>query len=170
MDYVNKLFAAKMNEIEENRQVLEAMKKDVDEFMPTFSDSSERLSRWGHSYFCDNDGGRLIFDIHSPHTHRCGVCGKVYESELLDGTWVTFYRNRAVVLALVSAAIYKATKERKYFDYAVSIMEFYASHYTEFVLHNKENVICESYDNMKWGCGRMMPQGLNEAIVAIRFV
>ena len=48
------------------------MKKDVDEFMPTFSDSSERLSRWGHSYFCDNDGGRLIFDIHSPHTHRCG--------------------------------------------------------------------------------------------------
>lgn len=170
MDYVNKLFAAKMNESEENRQILEAMKKDVDEFMPTFSDSPERLSRWGHSYFCDNDGGRLIFDIHSPHAHRCEVCGNVYGSELLDGTWVTFYRNRAVVLALVSAAIYKATKEQKYFDYAVSIMEFYASHYTEFVLHNKENVICESYDKMKWGCGRMMPQGLNEAIVAIRFV
>lgn len=33
MDYVNKLFAAKMNESEENRQILEAMKKDVDEFM-----------------------------------------------------------------------------------------------------------------------------------------
>lgn len=170
MDYVNKLFEAKMNGIEENRKVLEAMKKDVDEFMPTFSDSPERLSRWGHSYFCDNDGGRLIFNLHSPHAHRCEVCGKVYENELLDGTWVTFYRNRAVVLALVSATIYKATKERKYFDYAVSVMEFYAAHYTEFVLHNKENVICESYDNMKWGCGRMMPQGLNEAIVAIRFV
>lgn len=170
MDYVNKLFAAKMNETEENRQILEAMKREVDEFMPEFSDSPERLSRWGHSYFCDNDGGRLIFDIHSPHAHRCQVCGKVYEDEILDGTWVTFYRNRAVVLALVSATIYKATGERKYFDYAVSVMEFYAKHYTEFVLHNKENIICESYDNMKWGCGRMMPQGLNEAIVAIRFV
>lgn len=31
MDYVNKLFSAKMNETEENRQILEAMKREVDE-------------------------------------------------------------------------------------------------------------------------------------------
>jgi len=73
-------------------------------------------------------------------------------------------------MAQVSATVYKATKEKKYFDYAVMVMEFYASHYHEFLLHNKENLSSESYEDMPWGCGKMMPQGLNESIVAMRFV
>lgn len=170
MRYVNDNFENLIQSVEENRKIIEAMKADVDAFMPGFSDSPDRLSRWGHYYFCDDDGGRLIFDLDSPKKHRCEVCGKVYENEILDGVWTYFYRNRAVVMALVSAVVYKATKEKKYFDYAVNVIDFYAAHYKEFVLHNKENEICESYDNMKWGCGRMMPQGLNESIVAIRFI
>lgn len=43
-------------------------------------------------------------------------------------------------MTLVSALIYKATGETKYRDYAVRVMEFYAEHYQEFQLHNKENV------------------------------
>lgn len=170
MKYVNDRFEELISSVEENRQIIEAMKADVDAFMPDFSDSPEKLSRWGHYYFCDDDGGRLIFDLHSPHKHRCEVCGKVYENDILDGVWTYFYRNRAVVLGLVSAVIYRATKEKKYFDYAVKVMDFYAKHYSEFPLHNKENFMCDSYEDMKWGCGRMMPQGLNESIVAIRFV
>lgn len=170
MNYVNNRFSELMNSVDENRKIIADMKKDVDAFMPGFSDSTERLSRWGHYYFCDDDGGRLIFDLHSPQKHKCEVCGKNFESDLFDGVWVYFYRNRAVVMALVSAVIYKATREQKYFDYAVKVLEFYAGHYEEFQLHNKENKICDSYDTMAWGCGRMMPQGLNESIVAIRFV
>lgn len=169
MDYINKNFHRLMGS-EENQKLIEAMRRDVDQFMPGFSDSADRLSRWGHYYFCDDDGGRLIFDLNSPHEHRCQVCGKVYKSEILDGVWTYFYRNRAVVMALVSAALYRATKERKYFDYTVKVIGFYADHYREFPLHNKENDHCGSYDTMAWGCGKMMPQGLNESIVAIRFV
>ncbi|WP_367566385.1 heparinase II/III family protein [Lacrimispora sp.] len=170
MKYVNDSFYRLINEEAENRELVQEMKKEVDEFLPFFSDSPDRLSRWGHYYFCDDDGGRLIFDLNSPHKHRCEVCGKVFEDEVLDGVWVYFYRNKAVIMALVSAFIYKATKEKKYFDYSVSVMEFYARHYKEFPLHNKENLTGDSYDTMPWGCGRMMPQGLNESIVAIRFV
>lgn len=169
MNYVNDRFQELMG-LEMNQKALEVMKKDVDAFMPGFSDSPEKLSRWGHHYFCDDDGGRLIFDLNSPKEHRCVVCGKVYRDETQNGVWITFYRNRAVVMTLVSALIYKATGETKYRDYAVRVMEFYAEHYHEFQLHSKENVLCESYDNMVWGCGKMMPQGLNEAIVAIRFI
>lgn len=170
MNYVNENFDRLIHSAEENRQTIEALKADVDAFMPGFSDSPDRLSRWGHYYFCDEDGGRLIFDLNSPKEHRCQVCGRVYRNEILDGVWTYCYRNRAVVMALVSAVVYRATKEKKYFDYAVRVMDFYASHYCEFPLHNKENVICDSYETMQWGCGRMMPQGLNESIVAIRFV
>lgn len=169
MNYVNDRFQELM-QLGQNQKALEAMKRDVDAFMPGFSDSPAKLSRWGHHYFCDDDGGRLIFDLASPSEHRCSVCGKVYRDETQNGVWVTFYRNRAVVMALVSALIYRATGETRYRDYAVGVMEFYAEHYREFPLHNKENVICSSYEDMKWGCGRMMPQGLNEAIVAIRFI
>lgn len=170
MNYVNDRFSELIG-LPQNREAIAAMKRDVDAFMPTFSDSPQALSRWGHRYFCDDDGGRLIFDLDSPKRHRCQVCGRVYENdEYRDGVWVTFYRNRAVVLALVSAVVYRATGEKTYRDYAIQVMDFYAAHYHEFVLHNKENEICTSYEEMKWGCGKMMPQGLNEAIVAIRFI
>lgn len=170
MNYVNDRFQ-ELIALPENQEAIQAMKRDVDAFMPTFHDTPQRLSRWGHRYFCDEDGGRLVFDLNSPTRHKCQVCGKVYENdEYRDGVWVTFYRNRAVVLALVSATVYRATGEKKYRDYAVQVIDFYAAHYREFVLHNKENERFGTYEDMKWGCGRMMPQGLNEAIVAIRFI
>lgn len=169
MNYVNDRFC-ELIDLPQNREAIAAMKKDVDAFLPEFQDSPAKVSRWGHHYFCDDDGGRLIFDLHSPHAHRCAVCGKIYTGDVYDGVWITNYRNRAVVLALVSAVIYKATGETKYRDYTLEVIDFYTEHYHEFILHNKEHVICESYDNMKWGCGKMMPQGLNEAIVAIRFI
>lgn len=170
MNYVNENFYDLMNSVKGNREIIEEMKRDVDSFLPTFSDSPDALSRWGHYYFCDDDGGRLIFDLNSPHEHRCEVCGKRFESDIFDGVWVYFYRNKAVVMALVSAVIYKATKEQQYLDYAVRVMKFYAENYKKFPLHNKENKKGNSYEDMPWGCGRMMPQGLNESIVAIRFV
>lgn len=170
MNYVNDNFDGLINSTEGYRRIVETMKAEVDAFMPGFLDSPDRLSRWGHYYFCDDDGGRLIFDLNSPYDHRCEVCGKVYQNDILDGVWTYFYRNRAVIMTLVSALVYRATKEKKYLDYAVTVMDFYAEHYREFVLHNKEHKICDSYDTMEWGCGRMMPQGLNESIVAIRFV
>lgn len=170
MEYVNARFRELMLEVPQNLKTIEAMKADVDAVLPDFYDDPARLSRWGHYYFCDTDGGRLIFDLKSPTKHRCEVCGRVYENEIFDGVWTTFYRNRVVVLAQVSALIYKATGDEKYRDYALKVIDFYTEHYHLFVLHNKENVIGRSYDDMKWGCGKIMPQNLNEAIVAIRFV
>ena len=97
MNYINENFDRLMSS-EENQKLIEAMRRDVDQFMPGFSDSADRLSRWGHYYFCDDDGGRLIFDLNSPHEHRCQVCGKVYKSEILDGVWTYFYRDRKSVV------------------------------------------------------------------------
>ena len=79
MNYVNDRFC-ELVQLPRNRQAILAMKKDVDDFLPSFCDSPAKLSRWGHHYFCDDDGGRLIFDLNSPHSHRCEICGKVYPS------------------------------------------------------------------------------------------
>lgn len=169
MRYVNERFNELMRK-PESMAVLERMRADVDEFMPGFSDSPEKLSGWGHAYFCNEDGGRLIFDLDSPHRHKCTVCGKEFEDPYLDKVWTTFYRNRAVVLTMVSAMIYRVTGERKYYDHAVNVIDWYAENYHLFPLHNKEDLIFGSLEEMKWGCGRVMPQNLNEAIIAIRFI
>lgn len=169
MRYVNERFRELMQS-PENAGALTQMRADVDEFLPYFSDSPDRLSGWGHAYFCNDDGGRLLFDPASPHRHRCTVCGREFEDEYLDKVWTTFYRNRAVVLTMVSAMIYRATGERKYYDYAVGVIDWYAENYRLFPLHNKEDLIFGSLSEMKWGCGRIMPQNLNEAIIAIRFI
>lgn len=60
MNYVNDRFC-ELVQLPRNRQAILAMKKDVDDFLPSFCDSPAKLSRWGHHYFCDDDGGRLIF-------------------------------------------------------------------------------------------------------------
>lgn len=104
MKYVNDRFYELMNAEGWNQELIQEMKKEVDEFLPCFSDSPDRLSRWGHYYFCDDDGGRLIFDLNSPGRHRCEVCGKVFESEILDGVWVYFYRNKAVIMEVVDCS------------------------------------------------------------------
>jgi hypothetical protein len=168
MKYINDNYTRIMNTVPEYKKMISDISERLDEFMVSFDDSPKKISRWGHYYFCEEDGGRLIFDLKKPHHHKCEVCGKEYTGEILDGVWVTFYRNAAVVNALLSAAVYKATGEKKYLDYAKHIVNFYASTYKEYTLHNKENESYESYEKMRWGCGKMMPQGLNEAIVAIR--
>lgn len=161
-----KFYNEKLNTLD--GETLAVLKEKVASFAPSFHDDPAILSAWGHRYFCETDGGRLIYDREKPTTHRCQCCGRVYDDEILNMTWQTFYRNDAIVTALVAAVVYRATGEDTYRQAAEKIIGFYAEHYLEFAIHNKNNDTYADYEEMAWGCGRIMPQGLNEAIVAIR--
>ncbi len=168
MKYLNDNFVELMNSVPENKETLAKMQAEVCDFMEQFHDDPSIISRWGHYYFCDVDGGRIIFDYKKPGVHRCEVCGQTFESEIFDGVWQYFYRNQAIKMGLVSALCFKATGEQKYLDYTKQVISFYADNYLNFALHKKENEVYESYETMEWGCGRIMPQGLNESIIGIR--
>ncbi len=170
MQYLNEHYKEAILKNPKYLQAIEKMKKEVREFYDTFYDDPKVISVWGHNYFCDYDGGRLIFDIHKPHEHKCSVCGKVFSNEIYDGVWVYFYRNQAILSAWKAAGIYAFTHETLYLTIAKHLLSFYADHYKEFVLHNKEGKIYSSYEEMKWGCGRILPQGLNESIICIRMI
>lgn len=148
--------------------LLDEAKAKVEKFTAHFADDPAILSAWGHHYFCPEDGGRLIYDQDQPTIHRCKCCGKAYDAEHLDRTWQTFYRNDAVVTALVAAVVYRAAGDESCLHAAEKLLSFYAGRYLEFPIHNKKDLTFPDYASMEWGCGRIMPQGLNEAIVAIR--
>jgi hypothetical protein len=170
MDIADKHFAKLMGERPIYAEAVKTIKCEVDDFMFDFFDDPALVSNWGHQYFCDEDGERLGFDPHKRKLHRCPLCQKDYADERYDGVWVYFYRNMAIVTALKAAAVYRSTGEKKYLEHAKYILSFYAENYTRFGLHNKEGKHFETYETMAWGCGRIMPQGLNESIIAIRMV
>jgi hypothetical protein len=151
-------------------KMFDQMKTEVDTFCSNFSDDPSNISRWGHNYFCQKDGGLLIYNTSSPTAHKCEICGEVYSNELLNGVWTYMYRNDAIVKAWMSAFLYKITKETSYLDNVKNIIGFYADHYLEFKLHNKEGEEFDSLEEMSWGCGRIMPQGLNESLLIIRII
>ncbi len=150
--------------------MLDYMRDEVIEFCDNFNDDPIKLSQWGHHDFCKHDGGKLIFDVNTPNDHICEICGRNNQSELLDGVWVYNYRNLAILNIWKSSLLYKVTTNKRYLEYVYKLLGFYADHYKEFRLHNKEGLISDDYQSMKWGAGRMMPQGLNEAIIAVRIL
>lgn len=153
----------------EYESMLAAMKSEIHDFMDSFKDDPRFISGWGHAYFCNEDGGRLIYDIRKPFEHKCSICGRVYDEYKYNACFVTMMRNEAIVTALKSSILFRVTKEEEYKEIAVGIIEFYAKHYHQFTLHAKDKINCSPTTDVG-GAGKIMPQGLNEAIIAIRIV
>ncbi|WP_249029236.1 heparinase II/III domain-containing protein [Tannockella kyphosi] len=152
-------------------EMLESMKKEAEKFCNEFHDSPEYLSEWGHNYFCPEDGERLIFDLDKPHEHVCQLCHTVYQNKTFDNVWRYFYRNTAILTLMKLATLYRVEKDSKYLTEYKKILGFYSDHYVEFALHAKDKIVDESGLTVDvGGAARLMPQGLNEAIVAIRII
>lgn len=170
MNYLNESFKDDIKKYPKYQEMIKQMQKEVDEFASSFHDDPNINSEWGHYYFCNNDGGRLIFDLNKPHSHVCEVCHKKFKSEIYDGVWVYFYRNTAILTAWKAACLYKALADKKYLEITKTILSFYADNYKNFKIHNKERQVFDTYEEMTWGCGRILPQGLNESIICIRMI
>lgn len=150
------------------RNMVEQMKLEVQNFYDTFNDNPSLRSEWGHHYFCKEDGHVLEYNPQDPHCHICPICKKEYSSPLLDGVWVCIYRNEAALTILKASILYLISDDKKYFDIANSLASFYLLSFEKFELHNKEGLVFDGIESMRWGCGRIMPQNLNESIFFIR--
>ncbi len=170
MKYLNDNYVSAINNNSAYKAAIIKIKLEVDDFYSSFNDDPSIISEWGHYYFCNYDGGRLIYDRNNPKSHKCEICGKDYTDEVYDGVWTYFYRNEAILTAWKAAALYAYDKNPHYLDILMEIIGFYAKNYTKFVIHNKERDRFLNIDDMKWGCGRIMPQGLNESIITIRMI
>ncbi|MFI3206824.1 MAG: hypothetical protein R3Y33_06220 [Clostridia bacterium] len=167
-----KIFEVKENVLKNNvsyLKMLDVMRDETKKFCAEFHDSPDYLSEWGHNYFCPEDGERLIFDLNKPQEHECQLCHTVYKNKTFDNVWIYFYRNQAILTLMKLAVLYKIDKNQKYIDEYKKILSFYADNYTKFALHAKDQII-EDVNYDIGGGARLMPQGLNEAIVAIRII
>ena len=146
------------------KRMLDEMAKEIEMLNENFSDSPELLSGWGHDYFCNEDGGALVYDINTPHVHRCPICGKEYTGIKYDQCWRYTYRYNLMASLPKAALLFRVTKDRKYISYIERILNFYKDNYLKFKLQAKGRVV-EDLTIDVGGASRIMPQGLNEAIM-----
>ncbi|WP_125608132.1 heparinase II/III domain-containing protein [Lapidilactobacillus bayanensis] len=144
------------------------MKTDIQRFYADFNDQVFKNSAWGHHYFCPEDGNVLSFDVEQPRKHHCPLCSRIYISALLDRAWVTNYRNLAATTVLKAAVVYQKTGDCEYAGIAIQIASFYLKNFQKFKLHDKQDNFFDDLSSMTWGCGRVMPQSLNESIFFTR--
>ena len=142
--------------------LMEKMRSDVQWYHENFQDDTQRLSGWGHQYFCADDGAFLQFSRTSPRGHRCPICGKVYDADNYNSAWVYLYRYEALMSALEAAALYRLEGGEHYLEHFRRIVGFYSDHYDEFEVHGKGPTTS--------GNGKITPQALNEAIFLVKTV
>lgn len=145
-------------------RMVESIQKEVVDFSADFQDDYNKMSEWGHMYFCEVDGAILKYDRYTPNSHVCTVCGTEYKSESLDNVWVYFYRGEAIQKALLAAAAYKVNGNKELLDSIKKIIGYYALNYLNFAVHSKDAAI-EITTTGQLGYARIMPQELNEAVI-----
>lgn len=153
----------------EYREMIKALETETEHFLKYYKDDSRFISGWGHGYFCEEDGGRLTYDIQEPLEHHCSICHRVYRDYRYNACFVTMMRNEAVVTCIKSGILYQVTGEEIHVSRIKDIIGFYRDHYQEFPVHAKDKIWCTPTEDVG-GAGKIMPQGLNEAIIGIRMI
>jgi len=164
MKYINDLntLKYKVDISHQAKEMVKKMTEDVNLWINIFSDSPEKLSGWGHQYFCEEDGDKLTFDLNKPNSHMCKICGREYTGGGYDAAWIYIYRYDAIMSAFKSATLYKINNETKFLDFAKKVISFYSDNYDKFQVHGKGPTTS--------GNGKITPQALNEAIFIVRVV
>ena len=108
MKYLNDNYVDAINKNSAYKAAIIKIKSEVDDFYSDFHDDPSVISEWGHYYFCNYDGGRLIYDRKNPHSHKCEICSKDYTDEVYDGVFV-----KKFVLFFGESVLYYMTEQEK---------------------------------------------------------
>ena len=151
----------------------DAMIKDMEQsvvgLFSTFNDDPARMPGYGHNYFCEDCGSRLIFKLDSPMAHACPVCNHVYTTDKFNFTWVYLYRISAVTEMLKSAYLYRITKDTRFLNYVKETLTYYGKNYSSFIMQ-KHGVPTDKPNDGGSGAARIMSQGLNEAMAFVKIL
>ena len=138
---------------------LAVRRAEVDDWMARRCDHVEWVAGWGHDFVSPKDGSMLTFKpdepvdwLSSPSDPRVPVTPK------LHAAWVYAFRGRHCANILEAARLYRLTGERRYADWAMSQLDFYADNWSRWPKGKNP------------GVSRLMWQALDEASLVISYV
>lgn len=116
---------------------------------------TDRLSGWGHNYYCPVHGNALEFHETQPDRHHCLEFDHEVTGEQFDSGWAYVRNNRLLDHLSASSLAAAVTGAERDVERAVEILTGLAEAYPELPLHGT-----------KVGQGRFLAQSLEEAVAA----
>jgi hypothetical protein len=141
------------------KDVVEQIKRNVEEAQRNFEHPPLGITGWYHEYFCEDDAARLTFDPKQPVKHVCPECKRVYSGSPYDDCWRSSVHGVIMGGIEDAAALWKITGEEKWAEYARIQLLWYAKHFDQFEVHGEHA-----------GKGRIMSQSLDESTHLVKVV
>lgn len=142
--------------------VLDKARTNTEYAAAHFDDHPQWISGWGHDFCCPQCASQMKFDVtmpyNPPNTFVCPHCGATAQGKAYDEAWVYSYRSYFAG-CMFSAAICTILGDDDALAYMIRYMDFYAEHYDRFPVHGRHA-----------GVGKVMEQGLDEAVWAITLI
>ena len=113
------------------------------------------IATWRPFFACPNDSVPLVFDVTSPDSHRCPLCGEYFSGEPYHGAWWARFNSMLTEACRSAALMYLLKGERQYLDFAKQILLDYSKYYPDYEIHG--NI---PYNNP----GRANAQTLTDAV------
>jgi len=127
-----------------------------------FADDPTWVCGWYHDFCCPKCASTMRFDVNMqfspPNLFTCPHCGETASGEAYDAAWIYQYRSFYGQL-IQSAAVCAILGDTDATEYIIRYLDFYAENYAGFEVHGKHA-----------GKGKIMEQGLDEAVWAIQVI
>jgi hypothetical protein len=114
-------------------QWLKREREEVDRWMAKHHDRVEWLPGWSHDGVSPKDGSRVTWTEQIPHEEveffSSRSDPKIEITPKLHAWWVVTFRGHHVSTMLRAAQLYRLTDDRRYADWAMGQMDFYAENF-----------------------------------------
>lgn len=117
--------------------------------------TKDGIADWIMYYRCPVDSAPLAFDINSPHSHVCSVCGRSVSGPHYDGAWWYKIHNDNADSAYYSAFAYLLSHDKDDLALVRQILNAYAACYSDYPPHGDI-----PYNDK----GKLFAQTLDEAV------
>ncbi len=141
---------------------LRDLRAEMDDWMARCRDRVEWVAGWWHDFVSPKDGSFLKWTPDEPgeETLHSDSDPRVALTPKLHAAWVYGFRSRHAAKIAEAARLYRLTDERRYADWVVSQLDFYA---TNFHRWNGRTDWGKERSRLTW-------QSLDEAVNLIRYV
>lgn len=122
-------------------RIHDQLKERTEGWMLRYQDDPDRVSGWGHNYFCDKCYRKIEFEPDRPGEHRCTHCGHHNVGQVYDEAWNYLYRDEVCKTVFYAAVLFRLHGDPRYLEWIRKVLGFYCDHYESLKVNVPEGYI-----------------------------
>jgi hypothetical protein len=152
------------------QKVIDDLCTEADQFIEHGFKLPDSEGRFTDFYVCYEHDAVLVWDLDSPHKHKCPMDGKYLTGAILDGVWRTKYHGYIQNKTRDLTIAYLATQKPRYASTVRDILSAYAKTYDKYRIYGQggygnttgARIGCETIHESKILCDMIMAYDMTE--------